>query len=91
MTGAYVSLRRGIPTRPATPQQAAIVMKTYLTPIVCAIKPPAVGPTTGPEGSDFRKTLNGMKRNVPMRGPRLKMAIADARSCSENKSPDDQE
>jgi hypothetical protein len=45
ITGAYVSLRNGMPIAAATPHDMLIAIKTYLTPRFCAIKPPAIGDT----------------------------------------------
>ena len=48
MTGAYVSLKNGMPSADAMPHNPEITMKTYLKPTVSEIKPPAIGPTAGP-------------------------------------------
>jgi hypothetical protein len=67
-----------------------IAIKTHFIPTVCAIKPPAIGPTTGPRSNG---ELDGPVREAfayrPMRGPRVYNAMADALSRSENKSPTD--
>lgn len=54
-------------------------------PTVCAINPPAMGPTTGPI-YEVSIVLSHWD-DVPIRGPRLYKAIAEARSRAENRSP----
>lgn len=56
MTGAYVSRNKGMPMIAATAHSAAITMKIHLMPIVSVIKPPAMGPTTGPMSGPSEKT-----------------------------------
>ena len=54
------------------------------------MNPPAIGPITGPRsGSWSDNAVRDLSVYVPMRGPRLYIAMADALSRSENKSPTD--
>jgi hypothetical protein len=46
MTGAYVSFKHGMQIKAAIPHNALMTMKTYLTPMFCAMKAPEMGPTT---------------------------------------------
>lgn len=62
ITGVYVSLKNGMPIRAATPHNALMTMKTYLTPMLCVINPPAMGPITGP--SDGIRSTHGVGQDL---------------------------
>ena len=65
-------------------------MKTHFIPTVCAMKPPAIGPMAGPRSGSWSDiAVRETPVYAPMRGPRLYIAMADALSRSENKSPTD--
>lgn len=61
-------------------------MKTHFSPILCVIKPPAMGPTTGP-ANVLRKIYIVREDDLPISGPREYRDIAPALSRSEKRSP----
>lgn len=77
MTGAYVSFRIGIPITDAKAHRQAMMMKTHLTPILCAMKPPAIGPMTGPTSGprEYKAMAPALSRSEK-RSPTLPPPIA---------------